>query len=81
MARAKSGGLSALGSRPQVITLEPRTLDQVFEAIRIVGEAAGRANEADELVHSLRVGSKPCGLVRRHSPIARGFSFWSGPTR
>ncbi len=47
--------LPALGSRPQVITLEPRTLDQVFEAIRIVGEAAGRANEADELVRSLRV--------------------------
>jgi iron complex transport system substrate-binding protein len=73
--------LPALGSRPQVITLEPRTLEQVFEAIRIVGEAAGRVTNADELVRSLRlrveaVRSRTAALAYRPRVL---FLEWTDP--
>ena len=44
----------ALGTHPVVITLEPRTLDQVFESILVVGQALGRTTEAAALVRALR---------------------------
>ena len=44
----------ALSSHPRVITLEPRTLGEVFGAIETVGAAVGRSEEADLLVEDLR---------------------------
>lgn len=42
-----------LPSRPRVINLEPKTLEQVFASIRQVGQAAGVEQKAEELVAAL----------------------------
>ncbi len=44
----------ALSSHPRVITLEPRTLGEVFGAIETVGAAVGRSESAVALVSDLR---------------------------
>ena len=43
-----------LGSSPQLVSLEPETLDDVFENIRVVGALAGRSDTAERLCDSLR---------------------------
>ena len=43
-----------LGSSPQLVSLEPETLDDVFENIRVVGALAGRSDTAEGLCDSLR---------------------------
>ena len=60
----------ALSSHPRVITLEPRTLEDVFGAIAAVGAAVGRSEEAGLLVRDLRrrverVRARSARLVRR----------------
>ena len=60
----------ALSSHPRVITLEPRTLEEVFDAIEVVGEAVGRYGEAELLVRDLRrrvdaVRTRSAALARR----------------
>lgn len=39
---------------PKIVLIEPTTMEQVFHAIRTVGEAIGREAEGDALVKSLR---------------------------
>jgi iron complex transport system substrate-binding protein len=46
--------ISDLPSRPQVISLSPHTLEQVFQDIETVGAAIGRHSEARTLVEGLR---------------------------
>ncbi len=46
--------LAHLGCRAEVLTLDPTTLEQVFESIGAVGRATGRERTADALVASLR---------------------------
>jgi iron complex transport system substrate-binding protein len=60
----------ALSSHPRVITLEPRTLEEVFGAIEVVGEAVGRSESAVALVSDLRcrvdaVRIRSAALARR----------------
>jgi iron complex transport system substrate-binding protein len=60
----------ALSSHPRVITLEPRTLEEVFDAIEVVGAAVGRSEEAELLVKDLRrrvdaVRTRSAALARR----------------
>ena len=60
----------ALSSHPRVITLEPRTLEEVFGAIEVVGAAVGRSEEAELLVKDLRrrvdaVRTRSAALARR----------------
>jgi iron complex transport system substrate-binding protein len=60
----------ALSSHPRVITLEPRTLEEMFGAIAAVGEAAGRSESAAALVSDLRrrvdaVRTRSATLARR----------------
>ncbi len=60
----------ALSSHPRVITLEPRTLEEVFGAIELVGMAVGRSEAAEVLVGDLRrrveaVRARSAVLVRR----------------
>jgi iron complex transport system substrate-binding protein len=60
----------ALSSHPRVITLEPRTLEEVFGAIELVGEAVGRSGQAELLVRELRrrvdaVRTRSAALARR----------------
>lgn len=43
-----------LGSHPAVITLEPHTLEEVFDSILVVGQALWRTTEAAALVRALR---------------------------
>jgi ABC-type hemin transport system substrate-binding protein len=38
----------------KVVSLEPNTIEDIFANVRMVGELAGRAREADNLVESLR---------------------------
>ena len=44
----------SLPGRPRVVNLEPMSLEQVFECITLVGEAAGCPDRATEVVASLR---------------------------
>jgi iron complex transport system substrate-binding protein len=46
--------ISELPSHPQVISLAPHTIEQVFQDIETVGEAIGRHPEARSLVNNLR---------------------------
>ncbi len=46
--------LAALARPPQVVTLAPRTLAEVWNDIRKVGEATGRAAAAERLVEELQ---------------------------
>jgi iron complex transport system substrate-binding protein len=43
-----------LGSSPQLVSLEPESLEDVFENIRIVGGLVGRRDVADDVCSSLR---------------------------
>ena len=47
--------LDYLGCRADVISLDPHTLDDVLESIKIVGKRLGVEQRADELVTGLRV--------------------------
>jgi iron complex transport system substrate-binding protein len=44
----------SLPGQPRVVNLEPMTLDQVFECIALVGDAAGCAERAREVIAGLR---------------------------
>jgi iron complex transport system substrate-binding protein len=46
--------LAYLGCRAEVLTIDPHTLDEVFESIVALGHATGHAVEAAELVVGLR---------------------------
>jgi iron complex transport system substrate-binding protein len=70
----------ALSSHPRIVTLEPRTLEEVFGAIEAVGAAVGRSESAAALVKDLRrrvevVRSRSAALARRPRVPATG-----GPT-
>src|SRR5881392_3438043 len=54
----------------RVVSLEPNTIGDIFENIRMVGELTARAREADQLVSSLaarvdHIREKTAGLDRR----------------
>jgi len=54
----------------KVVSLEPNTIDDIFENIRMVGELAGRSSEAEELTSSLaarldRVRERTAGVANR----------------
>lgn len=46
--------VKSLPSRPEVLNLEPRSLDDIFENIRQVAAAAGESDAAAKLINSLR---------------------------
>ena len=71
----------ALSSHPRVITLEPRTLEEVFAAIAVVGAAVERSQAAGDLVRDLRrrveaVRERSAALV--HRPRV-AFLEWADP--
>ena len=72
----------ALSSHPRVITLEPRTLEEVFGAIEVVGEAVGRSGRG----RAAGQRSSAAGWTRSapeapRSPAGRGWRSSSGPIR
>ncbi|MCW2852023.1 MAG: cobalamin-binding protein [Nocardioides sp.] len=46
--------LAHLGCSAEVLTVDPHTLDEVFDSIGVLGRATGHKDEADALVASLR---------------------------
>ena len=46
--------VEVLDSRPEIISLEPGTVDEVLESIVTIGNATGRSEEAAELTSNLR---------------------------
>jgi len=59
----------ALPGRPRVVNLEPETLSEVFDAARLVAEAAGIVGRGDAVVRSLvarveAVAARSAGLAR-----------------
>lgn len=46
--------LAHLGCTAEVLTIDPHTLDEVFDSIVVLGKATGHEGEADALVASLR---------------------------
>src|SRR5256885_13731600 len=59
-----------LGSSPQLVSLEPERLDDVFENIRFVGGLVGRADVAEQLCAHLRtrVGVVEARVAGRRRP-------------
>jgi iron complex transport system substrate-binding protein len=71
----------ALSSHPRIVTLEPRTLEEVFGAIEAVGAAVGRSETAAALVKDLR---RRVEVVRARSAALAGrprvaFLEWADP--
>ena len=71
----------ALSSDPLVVTMEPHTLEEVFDAIEAVGTAAGRPRQAEALVDRLR--ERVEAVRRRAGTLARrprvAFLEWADP--
>jgi iron complex transport system substrate-binding protein len=64
-----------------VITLEPHTLEEVFDSILVVGQALGRTAEAAALVKALRsrvAAVRARAVRRRHRPRV-AFLEWADP--
>jgi iron complex transport system substrate-binding protein len=72
--------LPALRSQPEVLSLEPTTLDETFAAIQQVGDAAGRSLRAERVVRALK---RRVDAVRAHRPTGRlprvAFLEWIDP--
>lgn len=62
--------LAHLGCRAQVLSLDPRTVDDVLDSVLTVGGAVGRPREADALVASLRsrLGAVRAAVAGRPRP-------------
>ena len=66
--------LAHLQCRAEVVTLDPMTLDDVLDGVRLVGAALGLSETADEVVAGLRrrldaVGAAVAGLPRRRTAV------------
>ncbi len=46
--------VDVLDNRPEIISLEPGTVDEVLESIITIGEATGKSRQANELVTNLK---------------------------
>jgi iron complex transport system substrate-binding protein len=57
--------LDYLGCRADVVSLDPHTLDDVLDSIKIVGKRLGVEQRADKLVAALRVRPERGCLARR----------------
>ncbi|MBA3260082.1 MAG: cobalamin-binding protein [Gemmatimonadales bacterium] len=73
--------IPALQSVPEVLTLEPHTLEGAFQSIVEVGRATGRVEEAESLVASLRcrVAAIRVRTARRSVRPRVGFLEWIDP--
>jgi iron complex transport system substrate-binding protein len=62
---------AGLPGSPRVLRLHPHTLEDVFRDILAVGAAAGRADEAGRLVHTLRDRVEAVATARRPASNTR----------
>ncbi len=61
--------LAYLGCRAEVLTIDPHTLDEVFESILVLGHVTGHSSSAEQLVLGLR--SRLAAVRRRVADLAR----------
>ena len=61
--------LAYLGCRAEVLTIDPHTLDEVFESILVLGRATRCSGAAEELVRGLR--ARLSAVQRRVTGLAR----------
>jgi iron complex transport system substrate-binding protein len=73
--------LSALPSKPQVLWLTPKSLEQIFDNLRELGEATGRRQRAEDLIAASRARlEKIAAATRRISSPPRVFCMeWVDP--
>ena len=60
-----SQALSLLPKRPQILWLTPKSLEEIFANVRELGEATGRAKEAEELIAAGRARLERTAAVTR----------------
>ena len=70
-----------LGCSAEILTLDPMTLDEVIDSVRLVGEATATTAAADSIIAECRdrlaaVAAKLDGAVAVGRPCS-----WNGPTR
>lgn len=61
-----SQALSLLPKQPQILWLTPNSLEQIFGNVRELGEATGRAKEADDLIANGRARLEKIAAVTRN---------------
>lgn len=72
--------LTKIGVDAEVMSLDPRSLEEVFESIEIVGEALDRADAAAGLVAGLRERIEAVRAVAHRLPSSRVLALeWSNP--
>ncbi|VWX57219.1 cobalamin-binding protein [Sphingorhabdus sp. 109] len=59
---------SWIGQKPQLISLAPDNLDDVWRDFRSVGEAVGRTGEAEQVIAGLQERLRKLGEGRKHQP-------------
>ncbi len=76
-----SQALNLLPKKPRILWLTPNSLEQIFANVRELGEATGRAKEADELIANGRARlEKIAAVTRRLSHRPRVFCMeWLDP--
>jgi iron complex transport system substrate-binding protein len=63
-----SQAVNLLPRKPQILWLTPRSLEEIFANVRELGEATGRAKEAEELIAAGRVRMEKTAAVTRELP-------------
>ncbi|MBA2734272.1 MAG: cobalamin-binding protein [Acidobacteria bacterium] len=73
--------LNSLSKKPQILWLTPRSLEEIFNNVRELGQATGRLQEAEELIAAGRARlEKIAGVTRRLSSRPRVFCMeWLDP--
>lgn len=72
--------LAYLGCHAEVLTLDPHTLPEVFDSIRLLGKATGRDATADEVVatQEARLGAVRARVAGRPTPLVMLLE-WADP--
>src|SRR5438094_3378018 len=61
-----SQAVNLLPRKPQILWLTPTSLEEIFANVREMGDATGRAKEAEELIAAGRVRLETCAAATRN---------------
>lgn len=70
--------LKVLPNKPQILWLTPKNLDGIFDDLRDIGNATGRAAKAESLIVELRQQLEVIRGQRPLTVLVHAFSAWSG---
>jgi iron complex transport system substrate-binding protein len=73
--------LQALPSKPQVLWMTPKCIEQIFDNLRQLGEATDRSRKAEQLIILSRARLESIASVTRKFSSVHACSAWSGWTR